>query len=270
MKKLVSGLVVLASLVSFIGFSTSANATIPYPTIHAAVGDSITRGFNVNSSCLLRDCPQYAWSNGTNTGVNSHYLRLRALSATTTSALNYAKTGAKVADLKAQLQSALKGKAQYVTVLIGANDACTSSPTTMTSTAAFRSSFESALSSYFTSPNAGNVFVASIPNIKGLYDVFKNNSTAKSTWRLYKICQSMLGSTRTDAERQTVLDRVIAFNQVMAEVCGIYPKCKFDGNQTFGTVFTSSDISTIDYFHPSAAGQKKLSEVTWSSSFWGP
>lgn len=37
----------------------------------------------------------------------------------------------------------------------------------------------------------------------------------------------------------------------------------------FGTPFEASDVSTRDYFHPSAAGQAKLADVSFAHGYWG-
>ena len=41
--------------------------------------------------------------------------------------------------------------------------------------------------------------------------------------------------------------------------------CKFDNNAIFGTSFSLTDISKVDYFHPSVSGQAKLASVTYSA-----
>ena len=72
-----------------------------------ATGDSITRGFDANGACLLRDCPQLSWSTGTDTSVNSHYTRILALNPSIAGhQYNVAKTGAKMADLPNQMYAA--------------------------------------------------------------------------------------------------------------------------------------------------------------------
>jgi hypothetical protein len=35
----------------------------------------------------------------------------------------------------------------------------------------------------------------------------------------------------------------------------------------YNTAFVRSDVSTIDYFHPSVSGQAKLAAVTWGATF---
>jgi hypothetical protein len=32
--------------------------------------------------------------------------------------------------------------------------------------------------------------------------------------------------------------------------------------------FTPEDISTVDYFHPSVAGQNHIATLTWAMSYW--
>ncbi len=43
--------------------------------------------------------------------------------------------------------------------------------------------------------------------------------------------------------------------------------CHWDGNAAFNFGFTAAEVSTIDYFHPSVAGQTRLAEVMWNSGF---
>jgi hypothetical protein len=44
------------------------------------------------------------------------------------------------------------------------------------------------------------------------------------------------------------------------------PQCHFDGNAAFNNPGATSNVSTIDYFHPSIAGQAKLAAVAWNAS----
>ena len=41
--------------------------------------------------------------------------------------------------------------------------------------------------------------------------------------------------------------------------------CRFDDNAVYNTTFTLTDISKVDYFHPSVAGQAKLAAVTYTA-----
>jgi PKD repeat protein len=118
---------------------------------------------------------------------------------------------------------------------------------------------------------ATSVYVVSIPNVYQLWNLFKNNFTARFIWAFAGICQSLLanpGSTQAaDVQRrETVRQRNIAFNTQLAEVCASFDRCHFDGNAVFKTTFTTSDVSG-DYFHPSISGQAKLAAVSWNAGF---
>jgi hypothetical protein len=78
----------------------------------------------------------------------------------------------------------------------------------------------------------------------------------------------MLSPFNTEADRQAVLARVQAFNEVLAEVCGNYAICRFDDYAVFDFQFSPSQVSKLDYFHPSLSGQAELASVTWQHSWW--
>jgi hypothetical protein len=79
----------------------------------------------------------------------------------------------------------------------------------------------------------------------------------------------MLSPSNTEEDRQAVLEREQAFNGVLADVCGRYAFCRFDGYAVFDYAFARSHVSRLDYFHPSLAGQATLASITWARSWWG-
>lgn len=268
-KRWIAG-VVLALLAAALGPSPVAAATLPFPNSMVSTGDSITRAFDSNSDCLLADCPKYSWSTGDSPLVLSQYRRLLALNPRLSGQnYNLAKTGATVADLPSQLAYAGYFKADYVTVLMGANDLCTSSPATMTPTATFVTDFYTALSYYFYFNPGGHVFVSSIPDIFQLWSTLHTNPNALITWGLFHICQSMLSSSDTDADRQVVVKQEAVDNYVLANVCAVFPNCRWDNYATYAFKFPAADVSTIDYFHPNLLGQNDLAAVSWKASYWG-
>lgn len=252
----------------------ATRAATTYPNSMASMGDSITRAYNTGSTAFI-DAPANSWSTGTSTTVNSLYSRILAVNSTM-SGKNYnnAVTGAKMTDLVGQVTRTNSQNVEYVTILLGANDACTSSESTMTSVANYRSQFETAMKNLTTgSPNA-KIYVMSVPNVYNLWSVLKGNASARATWSLLGICQSMLANPtstkQTDvSRRERVLQRVKDFNTQLAEVCALYAQCRFDNNAVFNTTFLASDVSTRDYFHPSVAGQAKLAQVAWDASGLG-
>jgi lysophospholipase L1-like esterase len=246
---------------------------LPVPETITALGDSITAGVNVNR--LLVTEPAYSWSTGTNSTVNSLYLRLEPQEpATAMRAPNLSKSGAKAGDLPGQASAVTNyAGSDLVTILIGANDACTSTESGMTSTTAFRTSIDNALKT-LAGKGVEKVAIASIPDIYKLWAVYKDSSSARFTWGLYRICQSMLAnpsSTKATDEqrRQRVRQRVIDFNAQLADACAkAAVACRFDGNKVFDTAFVKSDVSTADYFHPSRYGQGKLADAAYTA--FGP
>jgi lysophospholipase L1-like esterase len=250
--------------------AATAGAAPSLPSSMASTGDSITRAFDSTSSgCFLSDCPQYSWSTGYNATVNSQYERILAANpAISGHDFNDAKTGAQMSALDGQLKSAASQGVQYATVLMGANDVCTSSVSNMTPTATFQTQFQTALRDFFAADPNAHVFVSSIPNVYQLWQLLHNNFWAESTWSLFGICQSMLSLSNTSTQRAAVLAQVKADNGVLQTVCAQYANCKWDNLATFDYSFTTSDVSTVDYFHPSLTGQNVLAGVTWGASYW--
>jgi len=253
--------------------SAGASAsTAALPNSMASLGDSITRGFNACGWYV--DCTSRSWSTGDYSGVNSHYLRLLALKAPISGRNhNHAKSGAKASALATQAGTAVSRGAQYVTIEIGANDACTSSESTMTVVSTFRRQIDQALDTLEAGlPNA-RVFVASIPDIKRLWYIGKDNRYARYAWSRFGICQSMLARpTSTDPEdvarRDRVRQRVIDYNTQLAQACAAYgTTCDFDDNAVFNYRFVLSQVSTWDYFHPNTEGQRVLAGVSWNAGF---
>lgn len=248
-----------------------AATTEPIPSSMASTGDSITRGFNACGFYV--DCTSHSWSSGDNSSINSHYLRILAKNpAIKGHNLNDAKTGAKMVDLYGQMNTAVGQNVDYVTVLMGANDACTSSESTMTSVTTFRAQLDQALNALSAGlPNA-RIFVASVPDIKRLWYIDKGNYWARSAWSSYKICQSMLANPTSTAtvdvdRRNRVQQRVIDYNTQLAQACALHAHCLFDGNAVFNYQFTSSQVTGWDYFHPNDSGQAALATVTYNAGF---
>lgn len=162
---------------------------------------------------------------------------------------------------------------QYVTVDMGGNDICTSSTDTMTAVGAFTVNLRTALSTITANANVQTVYLTSIPDAYRLWELFKGSSSARSTWALFSVCQSLLAKPTSTAEadvtrRQQVRDHNTALNAAIESVCAepaFASKCVFDGWAIFCTSFATTDITSRDYFHPSTSGQKKFADVSWKA-----
>jgi len=241
------------------------------PNSMAALGDSITRGFNACGWYL--SCTSRSWSTGSYQSVDSHYRRILATNpAIQGHQFNNSSNGAKVSDLNRQAQLAVSQQVEYVTILIGANDACTSTESGMTSVAAFEDRFRTAMTTLNDGLKKSSIFVASIPDIKRLWEIGRNSFAARTAWSLGNTCQSMLANPQSTAtadveRRNRVQQRVIDYNVVLAEVCAEYRRCRFDDNAVFSYRFTLSHVSQWDYFHPNTAGQAVLADVTYNAGY---
>jgi lysophospholipase L1-like esterase len=241
------------------------------PGSMAALGDSITQAYDATpTKHILTDQPQYSWSTGYagRRVVDSQYERLLIAGDTKLKGheFNDAVTGAKMNDLLAQATEAVQQKAAYVTILIGANDACTHTIGEMTPVTTFKHEFAAAMKELQKGKRV-RIFVASIPNLYHLWSLLHTNPNAELIWG-FGICQSMLSTGNTQADRLTVLARIKAFNATLESVCRTYADCRFDNDIIFDYKFKASQVSSFDYFHPSIAGQNELAEMTWTASFW--
>ncbi|WP_327367264.1 SGNH/GDSL hydrolase family protein [Streptomyces sp. NBC_01217] len=235
------------------------------PKSVAAVGDSITRGFDACS--VLADCPEVSWATGTDSRVRSLAVRLLGKSGAAARSWNHAETGARIAQLPEQMALAAKEKPELVTVMIGANDACRDTARFMTPVADFRASFEASMRQLRSGAPKAQVYVSSVPDLKRLWSTGRGNELGKQIWKL-GICQSMLGdaddmSARAVARRASVQERVVAYNDALREVCAKDLRCRYDGDAVFDYAFTGKQLSQWDWFHPGRNGQARLAEIAY-------
>ncbi|MFF2328880.1 MULTISPECIES: SGNH/GDSL hydrolase family protein [unclassified Streptomyces] len=231
----------------------------------AAVGDSITRGFDACS--VLADCPEVSWATGTDSEVRSLAVRLLGASGAAGRSWNHAETGARIAQLPEQMALAAKEKPDLVTVMIGANDACRDSVRLMTPVADFRASFEASMRQLRAAAPKAQVYVSSVPDLKRLWSTGRGNALGKQIWKL-GICQSMLGEADdmgagAVARRASVRERVVAYNDVLRKVCAKDLRCRYDGGAVFDYRFTDKQLSRWDWFHPGRNGQARLAEIAY-------
>ena len=235
------------------------------PASMAAVGDSITRGFDACS--VLADCPEVSWATGGSDEVDSLAVRLLGRAKAATRSWNHAVSGARMADLSGQMSQAAAHTPGLVTVMVGANDACRDSTSAMTSVADFRADFEDALGVLRKKAPRAQVYVASVPTLKRLWSEGRTNPLGKQVWKL-GICPSMLADADAlDAaateRRDTVQERVEAYNDVLKGVCAKDERCRFDGGAVYDYRFGTDQLSHWDWFHPSVNGQARLAEIAY-------
>jgi lysophospholipase L1-like esterase len=293
-----------ALLIGLALLAGSAQATKP-PRVMAALGDSITRGYNTSGpGCPTGpalDCPRNSWATGTNPAVDSVRERLDAISPQPLTAYNDAVSGARAVNLLGQAQVAAAQEPDFVLIEIGANDACATTPTP---TGVFRGQVREALDTLVVANPQVYVQLMSIPDINQLRTIFTEppDQNALTRWQLFNVCQGLLANPLStapadEARRVAFREQVIAYNAAMEEVCSEFKRCIWDKNAVFNSKFTTADVATVvntegidippfnlipvfgpgfanstaDYFHPSISGQARLAEAAWSTTFndWG-
>jgi lysophospholipase L1-like esterase len=244
-------------------------AAPPLPDSIAAIGDSITQAVDV--CCFYGNWPGHSWSTGyvPFDGIASHYERIRARNpAILGRRHNNAVSGARMADAPDQARRTVAQGAQYVTILMGANDLC-GWDGTLTPRATFQAQFAETLDILRTGLPDTRVFVASIPNLHQLWSILRGDPVAQLVWQAAGICPSMLDARNSPADRQAVVDRERELNAVLESVCASWSNCRFDNYLTYNYDFTRDQVSRLDYFHPSLKGQATLAALTWQASWWG-
>ena len=247
----------------------TARAAVPEPSSLASIGDSITRA--TNAAGWYGDHPSFSWSTGFNPvdGFATHYERLLGDDVGVWgNELNVARAGARMADAPAQAAKAVVAGADYVTILMGANDVCTASVAAMTPVPQFANAFERTLQTLSAGIPHAHVLVASIPNLERLATVYGEDPLARFVWREADICPTVLSPAVTWLDRLTVALRERAYNLVLETTCARYPMCRFDGFAVYDHAFERDEVSRLDYFHPSLAGQRALASLTWERSWW--
>ncbi|NRQ35286.1 SGNH/GDSL hydrolase family protein, partial [Nonomuraea sp. NN258] len=247
-------------------------AAEPVPEVMAALGDSISTGFNACGFYV--SCTSRSWAAGDHADVASHYLRLTRLGGSIKGHnLNFAVPGSTSADLMGQVRKAVAAKADYVTILIGAQDACVRAEKDMTPIEVYRRRMDAALSELRAQLPRARVFLASVPDLRRLWQVGRSNPVARTFWTTARICQTMLANpvsvkAADTARRDRVRARVQAYNRQAAEACArLGSMCRSDGGAVFSFPFTLQHVSKWDFFHPNELGQRVLAEQTFRRGF---
>jgi lysophospholipase L1-like esterase len=278
----------VATLLAALALWAAPASAVAPPKVMAALGDSITRAFNTEVSLTCPtgpslDCPKNSWSTGTNPAVNSQFQRIQAIDPERNPvAFNDAVSGARASGLNSQAQVAATQDPDYVTIEIGANDACRPTIAQQTSTEIFTSQVRAALNTLVNDDPKVYVQMASIPDINQLHTIFTTpvpDPNAIARWSAFSVCQALLSNPLSadpvDVQRRADFRaQVIAYNGALADVCAEFKRCLFDNNAVFNSQFTTADVATLttvgitaDYFHPSIHGQASLAETTWDATF---
>ncbi|CAN5115807.1 SGNH/GDSL hydrolase family protein [soil metagenome] len=237
-------------------------------TVVGVIGDSISLGVN---ACDKRGpCAEAVWAGGTDASVDSIAKRLAGATGRKVTVVSAARDGARIEDALTAARRLAPKKPDLVTMLIGANDACPSSMSGMTSVEDYRARLIKVVAIFKTTSPQTELLMLSIPDIHRLWEIGRTNPRAVALWNMSRSCRVLLGDASSDApedvQRRDVVDkRTREFNSVIAKVCAQSDQCVDDDGAVFDYDFNESSISSIDHFHPSKAGQRAIAEAAWQA-----
>ena len=285
MTLLVPALVILCMLFVATFATAQTKATQLAPKRLSSTGDSITEAIDAELPLANHWA---SWVNGYHgfwewlfglTDVYSHNQRITK-NIGPWGRRNYmeAKSGADMPDFPAQAAASVSHQAQYVTVFMGHNDVCGNDFTDIPTDAQFEAYFRAGMEELRTGLPAGaTIYVIGIVDIYQLWEIARDKKAlgivdCEVLWATTLLdlfpCGTMLSPLNTDADREYTRSRNIAFNGILERVTAEYKQGDpshyyYYADVTFGYSFAESQVSDIDCFHPSARGQKDLSELTW-------
>lgn len=167
-----------------------------------------------------------------------------------------------MAYLSEQAADAVTQHADYVTILIGANDAC---QWPMIDPPTFRAYLDDALTVLHKGRPTARIQIVSIPDLAHLWKIAHDNPLAQLAWRLKECPSLMTNPTSTAAadvrRRKLVEKHVDAYNRQAAKACKKYKNhCHWDKLWAHKVTFTL-DMVGPDFFHPSMKGQRALARI---------
>ena len=243
------------------------SATLPDISTIAVVGDSMSLGVNACADAGV--CQQVSWAVGSDPAVNSVAARWAQLSGTTPETMALARPGAGIGTRDAAIRALTDSDADLVLVLVGANDICTASMSAITPTETFAAGYADLLARTRAALPEATVVALSIPDLLQLWRVGRDDPSAVKAWNSSTSCTSMLGNATSDAPedeaRRTIIQETIdADNAAIVAACAATEGCVSDGGAVNAVEFTTAEVSTIDHFHPSVAGQAAIAAAAWN------
>ena len=236
----------------------------------ASMGDSITVAFSADIP--FKADPSVSWSTGEKLvpGFESHLQKLkRHFPDALVQGKNFAKSGSTIEDVAAQVAQVNAVRADYVTLLIGANDVCDWTANYAASEKKFLDTLKQYLDSMITTNPNVRIVLSAIPDLIQVWSLSKDEASCQSVWKkIPMLCTPVFGESATDGSRIALKAHVRQTNAKIGELAKVYAKnVRFTPSVGTATL-AKDDISTYDCFHPSVKGQNTLSQYTWSQGWF--
>lgn len=232
-----------------------------------AIGDSISRAYDLKAFNV--QSTTYSWTTGDDLPA-SHANRFRDLFQSQGVSINVGEdNNALVGDrilgssshFQKQVQEIISQAPDYVTLMIGANDVCQGELIPDGAVEQFKEGLISALNSIKNSAHPPKVIaLVSIPHILRLTQIpdFSNHQGCRNFWAIACSNLSKSGADAFEAQWQA------ANAAIAAAAAAVGEPVVYDQGDVANTSFTPDEVSKVDCFHPSEAGQTKISDVVWN------
>jgi hypothetical protein len=284
--------------------SVTCQTTSVSATRLEGAGDSIMRGYNASCTgntgffdlfCYSGgDQNQNSFHDGSSSGVNSLLDRYLAQTAGFSGGKSASASGSEMTDpgknnFAAQAAAIVAASSQpLITVVeLGGNDLCNrSSGADLYSDTQWQSAVDAGLQTLVNGlPDGSTVYLSSVPRVQDLRRVglAKQASTSgvncENFWQSFDVCSI---ATSSDTFFSQLDERQQAYNMILAERASYFnglagstgveviaeSQAAIDdpSRETVGNfAFTPAEMNGGDCFHPSVAGQNKLSQILWSN-----
>ncbi len=161
--------------------------------------------------------------------------------------------------LEEQLPKTLAQAPEYVTILIGNNDACHGTPIDE-----FEDDYRYVVEQLTTNLPDTKILLVSTPDIARLKDIVGGKFYCRFIWKTFNVCPKLFGQ---GADIEEFKQSVIYINNVIRQIAD-----DFGDNVRFVSVyeyeFRPYQVSNLDCFHPSTYGQARLAQLTWEGGFY--
>ena len=266
-------------------------------------GDSIMRGYNASCTGNTGFFDLFCYSggdqnnnsflDGSSSNVVSLVDRYVQLNAGASGGKSASESGSEMTDpgknnFSTQAAAIVASATQPLTVVVelGGNDLCNrTSDADMYTDGEWQAAVDAGLQTLVDGlPEGSTVYMSSVPRVQDLRSVgiLKQNSESgvncESFWATYDVCTI---ATSSDTYFSALEERQQAYNEILAarasyfnaqatttgvEVVAEY-QYQAGGAVTVGSYgFAPGEINGGDCFHPSIAGQNKLSDVLWGNN----
>lgn len=246
-----------------ISFTIKANDSATFSM--GAIGDSISTGFNSYHILSERD-GNWSTGSGKYPDFESHKMKLEKLLKRPVSAVNVAIPGTTSNSLKFQVKKLLRRapKLDYVTFLIGANDACRWDNDYQEDLEKYEENVSLAMNKLTTANPKVKILLVPIPDMNRLYELGKDKNKCQRVWKLIPLCDPLFKKKLTDNERDLFSHKVKDINLKLKDISAKYPNNVFYYDFIADIQYDEEHVSEIDCFHPSPYGQKMISEFTFN------